>query len=131
MNKTLIIVRGIPGSGKSTFSTRVAKSPDDVFSADMFFEKDGVYNFDINKIHLAHRWCRENVANAMKDERELIFVANTFVRKGTMNEYFDLAKTYNYDVFCIIIENRHGNSNVHGCGNDIIEDMRKKFNIQL
>ena len=50
----LIIIRGIPGSGKTT----MAKSYQGYshYEADMFFMKDGVYNFDRAKIKNAHNW---------------------------------------------------------------------------
>ena len=46
--KTLYIVRGLPGSGKSTFA-HTLDCP--VFEADMFFvNSEGVYNFDFTRI---------------------------------------------------------------------------------
>jgi tRNA uridine 5-carbamoylmethylation protein Kti12 len=54
-NKILYIVRGIPGSGKTTFAKSL-NCP--VFEADMFFvNSQGIYNFDYTKIKDAHAWC--------------------------------------------------------------------------
>ena len=43
--KNLYIVRGLPGSGKSTFARSIAK-PYQIFEADQYFMKKGKYNFD-------------------------------------------------------------------------------------
>ena len=49
MEKVLYIVRGIPGSGKTTFAKSL-NCP--VFEADMFFvNSQGIYNFDYTKIN--------------------------------------------------------------------------------
>ena len=49
MEKVLYIVRGIPGSGKSTFAKSLGGTH---FEADMFFMKDGEYKFDMFKFEL-------------------------------------------------------------------------------
>jgi len=121
--KKLYIVRGLPGSGKSTF----AQSLDcPVFEADMFFvNSQGVYNFDFTKIKEAHAWCQEMV------EDQKIVVSNTFTQEWEMESYFELAKQYGYKVFSIIIENRHGNKNEHNVLEDKIEQMKNRFTVKL
>ena len=44
----LILVRGVPGSGKSTFAAKVFPGAFHVEN-DMFHVKDGEYRFDFNK----------------------------------------------------------------------------------
>ena len=46
MEKVLYIVRGIPGSGKSTFAKSLGGTH---FEADMFFMKNGEYKYDMFK----------------------------------------------------------------------------------
>jgi hypothetical protein len=58
-------------------------------------------------------------------------VSNTFTQEWEMKPYFDLAKTYGYQVFSIIVENRHEGENVHGCPKETIEKMRERFEILL
>ena len=56
MEKILYIVRGIPGSGKSTFAKTLGGQH---FEADMYFiDESGNYKFDITEIKLAHEWCQ-------------------------------------------------------------------------
>ena len=58
MEKTLFLVRGLPGSGKTTFAKQLS---DIVFEADMYFESNGEYKFDPSKIRDAHEWCKGHV----------------------------------------------------------------------
>ena len=56
MEKVLYIVRGIPGSGKSTFAKTLGGQH---YESDMFFiNENGEYNFDVTKIKDAHQWCQ-------------------------------------------------------------------------
>jgi len=45
--------------------------------------------------------------------------------------YFDLAKTYGYQVFSLIVENRHGGLNQHGVPEDKVQIMKDRFEIKL
>jgi 50S ribosomal subunit-associated GTPase HflX len=60
-----------------------------------------------------------------------IVVSNTFTQEWEMEPYFELAKTYGYKVFSIIIENRHKGTNVHGVPEDKLEQMKNRFEIKL
>jgi predicted kinase len=127
--KTLYIVRGLPGSGKSTFA-QTLECP--VFEADMFFvNSQGVYNFDFTRIKDAHAWCQEMVEDHMFNQHEKIAVSNTFTQEWEMEPYYALAKQWNYKVFSIIVENRHGGVNEHNCPEETIQKMKDRFEIKL
>lgn len=127
--KILILLRGCPGAGKSTFA-HTLDCP--VFEADMFFvNSQGVYNFDFTRIKDAHAWCQEMVEDHMFNQHEKIAVSNTFTQEWEMKTYYDMAKTYGYQVFSIIVENRHEGENVHGVPADKLEVMRGRFEIKL
>jgi predicted kinase len=128
--KTLYIVRGIPGSGKSTF----AQSLDcPVFEADQYFidSETGEYKFDGSKIKLAHNWCKLRVEQSMEDNFQKIAVSNTFTQEWEMDAYYELAKQYGYRVFSLIVENRHGGVNEHGVPEDKLELMKTRFEVKL
>ena len=127
--KVLYIVRGLPGSGKSTF----AKSLGGVhFEADMYFiDENGVYNFDLTKIKMAHNWCMIQTQKAMVDEEPKIVVSNTFTQEWEMDTYFKLAKENNYKVFSVVVENRHGGKNEHGVPEDKLQIMKDRFEFKL
>jgi predicted kinase len=130
MEKILYIVRGIPGSGKSTFAKTLGGQH---YEADMYFidPTTGEYKFDGTKIKNAHAWCLDRAKTDMAVAREKIAVSNTFTQEWEMEPYFELAKEYGYKVFSVIIENRHGNTNEHNVPEDKIEQMKNRFNIKL
>jgi predicted kinase len=127
--KNLYLLRGIPGCGKSTFANNLAGV---IYSADMYFEDQyGNYNFDPSKIKQAHAWCKRVTMEAMEAEFSDITVANTFTQEWEMKDYIDMATKYGYIVFSLIIENRHGNKNVHGVPDETIKKMTDRFEVKL
>lgn len=137
MTKKLYIVRGLPGSGKSTFALNLVGSDFLVCEADKYFMVDGEYKFDGSKLKDAHESCRNLVETYMKDSlindqfyRE-IAVSNTFTQAWEMQPYLDLAKQYGYMVFTIIVENRHGGVNQHGVPDEALTRMKDRFEIKL
>ena len=132
MGKNLYIVRGLPGSGKSTFARSIAKSYQ-VFEADQYFidSETGEYKFDGSKIKLAHNWCKLRVEQSMEDDFQKIAVSNTFTQEWEMDTYYELAKQYGYRVFSLIVENRHGGVNEHGVPEDKLEIMKNRFEVKL
>lgn len=135
--KILTLVRGLPGSGKSTFANFIWNDYTICEADKFFYDKEGNYNFDANKLTQAHKWCREQVEIRMKDNEANpqfypeIVVSNTFTKEWEMNEYFELAKKYGYKVFTIIVENRHGGVNQHGVPAEKIEQMKNRFEVKL
>jgi predicted kinase len=139
MEKVLYIVRGIPGSGKSTFAKMLVGEDFLVCEADKYFidKETGEYNFDFTKIKDAHKFCQDTVETYMKDSlvndqfyRE-IAVSNTFTQEWEMKPYFELAKTYGYKVFSIVVENRHEGTNQHGVPDEVLTKMRERFETKL
>ena len=137
MNKKLYIVRGLPGSGKSTFAEALVGSDFLVCEADKYFMVDGEYKFDGSKLKEAHESCRNLVETYMKDSlindqfyRE-IAVSNTFTQEWEMQAYYDMAKEYGFTVFALVVENRHGGKNVHDVPADVLDKMEERFELKL
>lgn len=130
MTKSLIIVRGLPGSGKTTFANTIALGAP-VLSADDFFMKDGKYNFDVNKLGQAHSWCVRKTEYFMENQKPRIFVANTNTTAKEMKPYYELAKKHGYAVFSIIVENRHHGVNMHNVPEGTLSAMKERFDIKL
>ena len=131
--KQLILLRGLPGSGKSTLAKQLVGDKDYCHKeADMYFvDRDGNYKFDPTKIKDAHAWCKSEIEFAMKYEHTPVVVSNTFTQEWEMDAYFEMAKEFGYQVHSIIVENRHGGMNLHGCPEDKKEQMRNRFEIEL
>lgn len=131
--KTLYIVRGVPGSGKSTFAKSLGGTH---FETDSYFMVGGEYKFDFTKLKEAHKWCQDSVNTAMISNHttglnDVIVVSNTFTQEWEMQPYFEMAKSWGYRVFSIIVENRHGGVNEHGVPEDKIEVMKNRFEVKL
>jgi predicted kinase len=129
MNKELYIVRGLPGSGKSTFASSLTPNH---WESDMYFINEyGEYKFNPDEIKNAHQWCRDMVEGAMKHNLSKIAVSNTFTQEWEMKPYHKLAELYGYKVFHIVVENRHGGVNIHNVPEEVFYKMKMRFEINL
>ena len=128
---TLTLVRGLPGSGKTTFVNDVIK-PDAMFAADDFFyDEDGEYNFDGSKIGVAHMECQHKTHMAMRKGLSSIAVHNTFVKLWEMLEYYIMADMNRYTVHVITKENRHNGISSHGVSDKQVKRMERTFKMSL
>lgn len=118
----LTIMRGLPGSGKSTIAA--ALGADIVVSADDYFTHNGRYCFRQDKLHEAHAWCREGVRLALSCGLDVV-VDNTHTRLWEFQPYIDMANQYGVS-YTIIVAN--GNwPNVHGVPQAAVERMRQRW----
>lgn len=132
--KELILLRGLPGSGKSTVASIIESAFH--YEADMYFiDENGDYHFDGSKLKEAHQWCKKKVESAMNavygSAPRKIVVSNTFTQEWEMEAYYELAEKYGYRVSSLIVENRHGGVNEHGVPEEKIDEMFNRFEIKL
>ena len=125
--KTLILVRGLPGAGKSTFAKTLGGIH---IEADHYFMKDGEYKFDASKLKQAHEYCRISAEGWMMEGYNIV-VSNTFTTSKEMQPYYELAEKYGYQVCSLIVENRHGSTSIHSVPDDTLDKMEKRFEILL
>lgn len=141
MKKHLIILRGLPGSGKTTVAeilSNIGFTSDDIFNfkatictADDFFMDGDEYKFDPNKLGIAHKTCKDKCENAMLNNEKRVIVGNTSTTEKEIKPYFKLAQKYGYMVISLIVENRHGGKNTHNVPDKAIEKMENRFAIKL
>lgn len=131
---TLIMLRGLPGSGKTTLAKQLSENGKyPVCAIDDFFtdHETGVYKFEFENNHLAYKACEEKVKHYMQAGSEKIFLDNAFTLEWEMEPYFKLAATFGYRVHVLTVENRHGGKNVHGISEDQLQRMAAKYKILL
>ena len=129
----LILVRGIPGSGKSTLAGNLCNLPDNVmarhYEADMYFmDEYGNYNFDITKLHQAHKWCQDKTREALVQNRTVV-VSNTFTTKKELKPYFDMAREFGIVPVVYLAQNQF--NNVHNVPEDKLQAMRDRFQYDI
>ena len=131
--KEIYLLRGLPGSGKTTLAKILVGDKDYCHKeADMYFiDREGNYKFNPSKIKDAHAWCKDEIEFAMKYEHSPVVVSNTFTQEWEMQPYMDMAKEWGYRVFSIIVENRHGGVNQHGVPDEKLQQMNDRFEIKL
>lgn len=118
----LFIIRGLPGSGKSTIAKQLHGFKH--FEADMFFIKNGIYQYDGSKIKQAHEWCQAKVLGELESGND-VCVSNTFTRKYEMQPYIDMAARFGILPNVIIATGSF--KNVHGVPFEVVEKMRHRW----
>jgi len=106
--KNVIFLRGISGSGKTTVSNILSKllGSENVasFSADNYFIKDGVYNFDINKIADAHKSCVNLMEVALQSSSiRYIIIDNTHTQLWHLQNAENVANKYGANLYYLDI----------------------------
>ena len=134
--QNLILVRGVSGSGKSTFAEEFLYPTSLIISTDDFFMNDGNYEFNSEFLSDNHKKCIDSVEDYMKDNYNYeaisnIVVHNTFTMAWEIEPYKELADKHGYNFFTIIVENRHKSTSIHEVPEDIVLKQRERFEVVL
>lgn len=129
-SKTLYLICGVPGSGKSTIakSLKLSNNIDAYFEADMYFETSEGYKYDPYQVVDAHEWCFNTVKAHMLGS-ENIAVANTFTKKVYVQRYIDLAKELGYNIVEIVMKSTF--TDTHGVPPSTISKMKAQLQERL
>lgn len=91
----VIILRGLPGCGKTTWHTQHHPGAW-ACSADDFFVVDGVYRYDRSKIAEAHSACLRRFVAGLARKEPIVIVDNVHVRTWEYAHYVDVASLAGY-----------------------------------
>lgn len=118
---TLTIVRGLPGSGKSTKAKELNQYH---VEADMFRMRGGKYVFRDEDTKKSHAWCASLVFQALAYGVDVV-VSNTFTQLWEFAGYIRFCKQHNIPVRVIRCVGNYGN--IHDVPQEVYEKMRKRF----
>ncbi|GAB0092717.1 uncharacterized protein DMENIID0001_077480 [Sergentomyia squamirostris] len=103
--KVMILIRGLPGSGKTFLARRIVDETvkgdyrRHIFSADDFFtDVNGIYNYDRDKLSAAHSFTQNSVYKRAYDGWSPIIVDNTHMELWEMLPYCKYAVQFGYMV---------------------------------
>jgi hypothetical protein len=129
--RVLILIRGVPGSGKSWLSEKIAeKWKMQICTTDDFFIcPDGQYRFDLSRLGLNHT---ANIIRTyiLASLGKSIIVPNTFSEFWEMRMYARIAQHFGMDVVYITLphpNDTHKNANSHGVPQDKVDEMQSRM----
>jgi Ni2+-binding GTPase involved in maturation of urease and hydrogenase len=120
----LVLIRGLPGSGKTTMAKVLEKAGYKHYEADQYFEKDGYYDFDAKFLFEAHDECLEKTINSIKSGEKCV-VSNTFTELREMAPYIDEAIKNGYEIKFIEAQGNWGS--IHNVPKQVIDRMRSRY----
>lgn len=130
------IMRGISGSGKSTYAKTLARTAHDagllpiICSADDFFIGAGGYKFDIEKLGEAHQWCMRRFLTSLQDKVDPVIVDNTNINLEDLAPYVAVGQALDYNVEIIQVNTPPeiaAGRNVHGVEEKHVYGMHKRL----
>lgn len=118
----LLLIRGLPGTGKSTMAKSVVLRGyfDIHFEADMFHMERGKYNYYPARATAAHHWCLE-AARVMLHNDKRVVVANTFVTIDSLAPFMRLG----FNV--AVAEAKGAYTSTHNVPSEVVEQMRSRW----
>lgn len=118
----LTLVRGLPGSGKSTYAKTLGVKH---YEADMYHvDSFGVYRFKPEKAAEAHAWCLHMAVTELKKGLPVV-ISNTFTRVCEMQPYFFHARELNVPVTVVEMNGDYGN--VHEVPQSTLNNMAARW----
>ena len=130
--KKCIFVRGLPGSGKSTFAEFLASTNTNsvIVEADKIaFENYGEWKQSL--VSQYHKDAFKLFCESVDNSVELIIVSNVNSSWIHFKEMYYYAEDNGYHVTSLITENRHESGSIHNVNESTYDGMRNKFSVVL
>lgn len=133
MQNTLILLRGLPGAGKSTLGKILTQNVGELIDLDSCFIDDVTeeYVYDESRLDQCQKWCYERCEMSMVKGRELIVVCNPFIQDWELQPYLNLGKLFSYQTFSLVVEQRRDHTVECEVPEDVIERMYDRFSLRL
>ncbi|XP_032533277.1 NEDD4-binding protein 2-like 2 isoform X1 [Chiroxiphia lanceolata] len=138
--KFLLILRGLPGSGKSTLSRILLGQSCDgvVFSTDDYFRQQDGYTYNAAQLGDAHEWNQKRAKQAMEQGRSPVIIDNTNTQAWEMKPYVEVALEKGYrvefhepDTWWKFDPEELEKRNKHGVTREKIAQMLERYEYQI
>lgn len=97
----LLILRGAPGSGKTTLAEKMFPTWEHICADDYFTQRDGTYIFDASLLQTSHDVCFKRTGNALRQGKNVV-VHNTFRTLSELNRYHEFSKISDARIFRVV-----------------------------
>jgi predicted kinase len=130
--KKLYLIRGLPGSAKSSLAKMLVDAsirrgnPMAHFEGDDWFTNDGKYGFDHSQLPEAHKSCQQRTLFYLRNGHDVV-VANTFTRNRDIFPYLEMAIETHAQVVIYECPNEFGD--VHGVPADVRQRMKASWEV--
>lgn len=128
--KICYILRGVPGSGKSTYAKHLVRNGGVIHSTDDYFTVDGVYKHVASRVSEFHDYNFANFCKSIKRGVERVVVDNTNIRIIDFDRYRAVAHDNGYIVEVLEFRAEPADAwrrNVHGVPYEKIVAMEAMF----
>lgn len=97
----LIVLRGLPGSGKTTFSNKILEEYPDgkVISNDLLRSENNSYNYDYNNNNYIYKENYKLLIDYLNTNIKVIIIDNCNINRDLLDLYYSLSIKYNYKYF--------------------------------
>ncbi|XP_064907555.1 uncharacterized protein LOC102091118 isoform X2 [Columba livia] len=138
--KLLLILRGLPGSGKSTLSRILLGQSHDgvIFSTDDYFRQQDGYMYDAAQLGDAHEWNQKRAKQAMEEGKSPVIIDNTNTQAWEMKPYVEVALEKGYkvefhepDTWWKFDPEELEKRNKHGVTHEKIAQMLERYEYQI
>ena len=125
----LVLVRGLPGSGKSTYARSLGIPH---FEADQYFMVEGEYLFDRSRLSEAHADCQQRTLDCLLSGNSCV-VSNTFTMRWELANYYRMADETGAKVRVVdlfdggLSDAQLATRNLHGVPVETIAAMRNRW----
>ena len=121
----LLLIRGLPGSGKSTIAKDYVLQGYQNYEADMYhIGLNGEYNWNPANLKKAHKWCKDQTEKELASGNNVV-VSNTFTTQKEIQPYRELATKYDAKLEIIVATGDY--DNVHNVPLQTVQKMRNRW----
>jgi len=127
--KRVVILRGIPGCGKSTYAKTLLNATI-VSTDDFFIDETGKYERVDEKLTEAHTDCLRKFLTVLKRGDEIVVVDNTNINPVDVAPYYALAQVYGHVPEVVTFEcpaSIAGPRNTHGVPQEHVNRLEQSL----